>query len=59
MGSNGYTGKTWDGQDFQFLPLGFKDVGQTGGYNVLRIKGTIGVAGAEKASLTCATSLKL
>lgn len=57
--SRGYEGQTWNGHAFLFTPLGLADVGNTGTYNVLRIKGTVGVATHQSASLVCRTDNSL
>ena len=55
----GYTGTTWNGQQFSFSLLGLEESTSQKKYDVLRIKGTIGIDANRTAQLVCKTDRAL
>ena len=55
----GYTGTTWNGQPFSFSLLGLEESTSEKKYDVLRIKGSIGIDANRTAQLVCKTDRAL
>ena len=55
----GYTGTTWNGQQFSFSLLGLEESTSQHKYDVLRIKGSIGIDANRTAQLVCKTDRAL
>lgn len=55
----GYTGTTWNGQPFSFTLLGLAESTSQKKYDVLRIKGSIGIDANRTAQLVCKTDRAL
>ena len=55
----GYVGKTWNGQPFSFTLLGLEESTSQKKYDVLRIKGSVGIDASRTAQLVCKTDRAL
>jgi hypothetical protein len=55
----GYSGKTWNGQPFSFTLLGLEESTSQKKYDVLRIKGSVGIDASRTAQLACKTNRAL